>query len=292
MTWRVAAMTLLLLGSGAAAARVAPSELAALHVIGVVSRLGEEAEIKKVGFTAFSNKSTALRIADWRMDALVTSEAASALSSQFILKISPNDSSMIKDVKRELLHRLGPWDRRFVAMPESGLDAYLVFLPASLDFPYPSNQSVEGLGMLHDPHASSDKPGDQPEQFDGTAFAPSRPTAAIVYAVYDIYLVEAKSGRIIAVQEAEIPTRYHQTLAQRLWNGTPYAPIHYPHPHDYVASGIWSDTADALTDAQKQAMRDSLTSLIKTSVAYSLGLMGLTAGQTGAPPASATPPPG
>jgi hypothetical protein len=303
----VAALTTLC--PGAKAESISLPELNAIHVIGIFSKLGDEAEIKKVGFTVFGNRHTKLNIADWQINKLVTTEAANALSGQFQVKIPAFDTPVRKDDKESIFHNLiGPGESPFLAMPQSGLDAYLVFVPSSEDFPYPSNQSVEGLGMVHDPRSSSDQPGTHPAEFDGTIFAQRHPTAAVVYAIYNIFLVDAKSGRVIALQQAEIPTRYHQTLGQMLWYGVPYSPIRYPHPHEYVASGIWADTAEDLTEPQQQAMKTKLTSLIKSSVGYSLSLMGLTSvqvdnGQTSAqpgvnvpasapasPPTGATPP--
>lgn len=185
----------------------------------------------------------------------------------------------------------GPGESPFAAIPDSGLDAYLVFLPSSLAFPYPSNQSVQGLGMTHAPHMGSDAPGTRPGQFDGTIFASNNRTAAVVYAIYNIFLVDAKTGRVMAMHEGQIPKRYHQTFAQMLWYGAPASPVRYPHPHEYVPDGLWSNTADTLTDAQKQILRDKLTSLFKASIPYSLTEMGLAETSASGASPTATPSP-
>jgi hypothetical protein len=253
--------------------KIPTGRLDSIHILGVFSQFGDQAEIKKVGVTVFGNKLTYLPIADWNINELVITEVDHALAGRYIIQVAPLGMSIYKaDKKPDLRGFFKPRESPFLALP--GLDAYLVFQPATEAFPYPSNQSVSGLGMLHDHRANSDIPGTEPTSAFGFDLRTHK--SGVVYAIYDIYLVDAKSGDIIALQEAMIPTQYKQTLGQVFLYGQPYEPVRYPHPHQFVHDDIWSDTADALTDTQKKMFRDILTDLIKQSVSYSLGAMGLT----------------
>jgi hypothetical protein len=269
---------------GKARAETPPLDYAAIHVIGVVSQLDDEANIQKTGSTIFGDRLTKLPIADWRMNELVAGEVVKALADRFTIKVLSPGAPVLKHGDESPLQRLfrGEADP-FVAMPESGVDAYLAFLPGFQALPYPAAEQVEGLGMVHDPRASSDAPGAQPGQFDGTAFG-GHPGSAVVFAVYDIYLVDAKTGHVLAVQRSETPVRYHQTLAQVLLNGATFEPVPFPRPHEYVPTGLWSNNGESLTDVQKAELREKLSALLKQSVSYSIAEMGLPVTQWSVPP--------
>lgn len=256
-TLAFALFSLLLVPSAIAAS--GSDRLANIHVIGVSSNLGEKAEIKRVGAMVFGNKLSYLPIADWRLDDLATSEAIKALSGRFTARAAPIDDGLIAKIRAGFFgggHSLGDVVR---SLPPSDVDAYLVLLPGEENLPYPSSQEISGLGVYNQ------WPGiggpDLTHHFG----------EAVVHATFVAFLIDAKTGRLITYSIGKSSIVEKQSTLDMILA----VPRPLRSPHAFTGDTDWPTTADALTDAQKQKLRDDLVGVIKESVANTLNQMGL-----------------
>jgi len=270
---------------GTARAGTSPSfDYGGIHIIGVVSQLDDEADLEKTGAMIIGDHLAKLPIADWRLNALVETEVSNALSDRFTIKVLSPPGSVLKHPKDNPLQRLMRFEKDpFIALPDSGVDAYIAVLPGFEALPYPNKEVVEGLGMVHDPRAGPEAPDAPQAEFEGTIFAGHR-TSAVVYAVYDLYLVDAKTGHVIAAQRSELPPPEKPPPESTLFRMAPFEPVQYPRPHEYVPAGLWADTPESLTAPQKAELREKLSALLKQSVSYSIAEMGLPVTQWSVPP--------
>ena len=81
-TWLVALVWLAALPAAAATA----DEYANVHTIGIVSTVGGEFVVKRLGTMVFGNSETKLPIPSWGIDAWLTNAIARALSPRFAVK--------------------------------------------------------------------------------------------------------------------------------------------------------------------------------------------------------------
>jgi len=241
--------------------------LATIHSIGVISALGDRAEIDYVGAMVFGNRLTYLPISDWRLDELAGVEAAKVLADRFSVKQISADppmfanvhASMFKSEAKSLGEAMRP-------LTPSDVDAYLVILPTTEPLPYPSNQSISGIGVYRQ------WPG-----IGGADFS-LHTGEAIVHLTYVVYLMDAKTGRTIGGRPGATPATEKQSLTAKLLLVRPLSS-----PHAYTRDDSWPTTATALTEAQTATLHDDLVDLVKTSVGYTVGQMGLAAGATRSP---------
>lgn len=127
-------------------------DLPPIKTVGIVSDLGDKIRLQHIGFMVFSNKLTEGEFPDWRMDAHIAGVLEAGLKERFELravdfpkgKIAPD----LEDIS--LFEGSSPEDNmRANAKPANGEppDAYLVVWPSRRQV-YPTNQFVEGLGLL------------------------------------------------------------------------------------------------------------------------------------------------
>ena len=133
---------------GTAQARERPS----IKSVGIISDLGDMIHVQHIGFMAFSNSLVDVDLSDWQIDNFITADLEAALKDHYDLHgVSFDKGSIRPDL--EGLFWTGPSPRKNVrdhASPADGqpIDAYLVVWPFKRDLAYPSNQHVEGLGLL------------------------------------------------------------------------------------------------------------------------------------------------
>jgi hypothetical protein len=227
-----------------------------IHVIGVISSLGPQAEIKNIGATVFGNKLTHLPIADWGLDDLAVGEMEAELGARFTVRSTPIDLSSLRSVHADLFRSQGKYlEEALRALPPSDVDAYLVLLPDDESLPYPSNQWIFGAGAYRQKRGEGHHIGE-----------------GVVYLVYNIYLINAKTDRIMIEQRAGPVFDEKPSISDEL--------VLLPHalfcPHFYTDDADWPETAEQLTDGQKQTLRYDLTELIKDSLPQVLAKMKLT----------------
>ncbi len=247
---------LIVLGSvDRAAAKDPPPSLSNIHVIGVTSSLGTQAEIKTIGITAFGNKLTYLPIVDWGLDDLAVREIEGALGARFTVKSTPIDPSLLARVHSSLFKsQAKSLEEAMHAAPPNDVDAYLVLLPDEQFLPYPSNQSIFGAGAYRQNWGQGHHTGE-----------------GIVYLAYSLYLIDAKTGRTMMGQTAGPIFEEKRSFSDEL--------LVMPHsllcPHFYTNDADWPETAEQLSDGQKQTLRYDLASLIIGSLPQILGKMKL-----------------
>jgi hypothetical protein len=248
-------------------ARAPRPDLANVHSIGVISAVGDRAEITYIGALVFMNRLTYLPISDWRLDDLAAAEAGKALSDRFAVKPISADPAIFANVHESLFKsEAKSLEGAMHLLPPSDVDAYLVILPTTEPLPYPSNQSISGAGVYRT------WPG------VGGADFQLHVGEAIVHLTYVVYLVDAKTGHVIAGHLGVAPGKEKRSLtAKLLLVGTLFS------PHRYTHDASWPTTATALTTAQTATLRDALIDLIKSSVGYTVGQMSLGGGSTKPP---------
>jgi hypothetical protein len=134
------------------ASAVAARDLPPIKTVGVVSDVGDKIRLQHIGFMVFSNKLTPVDVPEWGMDAHITGVIESALRERFAI-------AAVDFPRGEIAPDLGgfalfggpsPKDNmRAKAKPAGAepIDAYIVVWPNRRNV-YPTNQQVEGIGLL------------------------------------------------------------------------------------------------------------------------------------------------
>jgi hypothetical protein len=202
------------------------TEYADIHVVGVISRIGDALTIKRVGSTVFTNSEQSLLISDWGIDRMITGLIVEALSPRFTVK--PIDATSLQssaDIKTFIQG----------LPPESVSDAYIV-ISKSQGQDLSSNQYLSGLGLYrHDLILGGHRYG--------------------IYAYYQVSVIDAKTGKIIDYGTSRLNDG-------GVFNSQP--------PFLMTEAENWSDTPDAMTETQRQAIKMEMTQLIQTSVPHTL----------------------
>lgn len=240
-----------------AAARAArPADLAAIHTMGVVSNLGDEAEIKVIGVTVFGNRLSRLSIADWGLNDLATARVVKHLSGRFAVKpVVAGDAGLANVHDSAFKSEGAALGEAIRALPPSDIDAYLVIQPESETLAYPSNQAVSGVGLYG--------PIRRGGVFD------TSPHPMMVHVIFAAYVLEAKSGRLIA-------RAFGETASSDRPPGFSLAMDSYhPYPHAEIAEGGWSAKDGSPGEADLAALRDACVGLLEDSLDYTLDKIGL-----------------
>lgn len=121
-----------------------------IKTIGIVSDLGDKVAVQHIGFMAFSNSRVVQDVPDWAIDAHVTSALSDALKASYDLKAVNFPRGGIAPELGRMWHSPSPDDNmRSNSKPADGqpIDAYVVAWPFRLEV-YPTNQTIEGIGLL------------------------------------------------------------------------------------------------------------------------------------------------
>lgn len=248
-----AAMAPLVLGPAVASAA---DKYANVHTVAIVSAIGEELALTKIGTMVFGNARSVLSISDWGIDAMVTRQIASALSPRFQIKNVSADTKALAKLEVPTLFSSGPSPEDVVrGLPaDNGVDAYIVVSPFWTEDGYGgTNQKLGGLGLYH--HETL---GDAMDA---------------MYAFYAINVYDARTGERLDYGTARI--------GESNWLGKML-------PWKVTSGSDWAETPGAMTDAQKADVRAAMTSLIQESLVYALQNANLVA-ETPAGGASAAP---
>jgi len=227
-----------------------PFRAETVHVVGVYSRPLDSIEVKSLGVFALGDSSIQVNGAEWGIDQVVEAEAESALSGSFVLKPTDLNPVALADVHDSLFGGVAPSLGKAVrALPPAGIDAYLIFLPDVEVLQYPLNgRSRVGLGVIK-------------------GFA-RRDLPAAIHLNYTVYLVDAKTGEVIA-QEQGTHDKHGQFMSS-------YVPMELT---DTSWPGKWADA----TDEQRSALQAKLMSMFKDSLGYTLRKMAASRALGGSP---------
>lgn len=232
----------------------ASKEYANIHTIGIISVLGDRIDLRKEGFTVFENAEYKLDL-DLKMDEQIVHQIEASLQPQFAVTKVDVDPGVASELAEGVLGQ-GRLRRQLLALPHAGIDAYIVVLPALV-------RGRQGLAVDHVSLGS----GQSGRMLRGLFGGPlgqlglSRDQATSVSAFYGVDVYDAATGRRLD-----------------------YGIAHYPSPGSLLGSEfptaacdptIWSDTADAMSDAQKSRLKLEMSALVSRSIAYTLSSAGL-----------------
>jgi hypothetical protein len=239
--------------SAQALAKIKPEDRASVHVIGLIVELGDQAEIKTIGVTAFGNTSSQLPIGDWGLNGLAQAELQKVLGGQYVVKPAPVDAATMATIRDSVKnHKKVPLPRLLQSLPASDIDTYLVLLPTSEGLPSPSNQSIDGLGVYHQ-----------------ARFGDAGGSNGVVYVSYVCAVISAKTTKVIGFA-AGLTANSDKPF--QLFGPTPDDPRF---PYVYISGGDWQPQAGALSERQKAFIKSEMTSLLTESIDYTLGKLGL-----------------
>lgn len=222
---------------------VPPNKLAQIKTIGVISVIGDLLTLKEVGTTAFSNSESKLPIADWDIDGLVERDTANALANRVAVQLTTvANRNAFANAEGRLFHSIDDELGDLVkALPQPGPDAYLVIVPNDVADPIGgTNQHLINIGLYH-------------RDFLGKS-------SSTEYAFFLAWLIDAKTGTMLARAGSCLPA-----------NDNPCAQI----AAIPAADQNWADTADQLTDVQKQRLKVDFTNLVHGGMQGMLFELGL-----------------
>ncbi|MEQ1866705.1 MAG: hypothetical protein ABL996_18870 [Micropepsaceae bacterium] len=219
------------LASPAAFARNLPS----IKTVGVVSDVGDKIRLQHIGFMVFSNKLTEGDFPEWGIDAHITSQLEAGLKERYELravdfpkgKIAPDldDIGLFEGPRPEKNMRVN-------AKPANGepIDAYLVVWQSSREV-YPTNQHVQGLGLL------------------------TQASRARTYIAITVTLLDGKTFEEIDTCAARVrPVSFGDPDGSYM-NVTPE---------------LFAESFDAMTPEQKKALEEGLKKMLNDGLAYCL----------------------
>ncbi len=239
----------MLLAATPVGAAKAPDPLADIRTVIVVSALGNDVAWQDIIYfdTSNTNDRHLVYHPDWNPDDIVKQKAVDALSGRFTVM----DESVAPDLLEGLLPGTtetisSKLQERFAGVtPMQGLDAYVIIH---------LRPSVEGLtGTLH---------------FDGLnvvrMVGAFNDTYFNVAADFQVTVIDARTGKAIASERAR-----HPMVEGNIFMG-PIA------PWEQCEKSLWAPTPEALTDEQKQQLRDEFYALAVKSLPYAFAAAKLT----------------
>jgi hypothetical protein len=236
--------------------RLTPETRASIHVIGVLVELGDQAEIKTIGITAFGNASSELPIGDWGFNDLARAEIQKVLAGAFVVKPAPVDAATMATIRDDIRNdKRVPRPSLLSALPASDIDAYLVLLPVGGSLPYPSNQSIRGLGVYREAG---------PSRYNAP-FAGNN----VIYVSYICAVISARTGKILGFSPA---LTANTDRPPQLFQMQPEQPRF---PHLYVPGVDLPRPASSLPEDRKAEIKNDMSSLLTESIDYTLGKIGL-----------------
>lgn len=245
-TRAISALVFIALSELSSASASDADKIANIHTIGIVSAIGHEAALQNVGIMVFTNGLEKVPIDDWGLDDAVIADATSLLSGRVTVRPVQYDRVTFATEKRGFIGAAHIPVEDLVAglTDREGIDAFLVIHIAELDDPVANtNQTVGGLGLYRHPLG-----------FKHTIAA---------YALYAIELVDARTNKTI---KGVVPRTGDSGFMD---------------PKFPIARGcsetLWPENAAAMTDAQRQALKQTVSGLVSISLPwglYELGLLG------------------
>jgi hypothetical protein len=214
---------------------VSARDLPPITNVGVVSDVGDKIYLQHIGFMVFSNKRTPIDVPDWGMDAHITGAIEAALKERYTLRAVDFPRGKIAPELGGLALFDGPSpdkNMRENAKPANGetIDAYVVVWPFRREV-YPTNQQVEGIGLL------------------------TQGERARLYTSLMVTLLEGHTFKEIDTCAVKIrPTSF----------GSPDG------SYMNEANDLFAESYEAMTPEQKQKLEQGLKAMVSDGVAYCL----------------------
>ena len=222
-----------------------------IHKIGIISALGDEITLQNYGTTRFEYSKTTTSL-DWDIDPQILKLVSGALQNRFTVSQVNADASRLRSLMFEN-DLLGGYK-----LPDStSVGRYLQLLPAAADvdafvvvlaganhlFTALGDYQLQGLGVVRRSNLFSSN-------------VPVNP-----YAAYDVLVVDAKSGKLIAWAYGNDQGRAHSGTMASL-----------------CSRDIRVKNVAELTKTQEAIIRDELKFLVFSSLSNTLKQIGLPSG--------------
>jgi len=214
---------------------VAPTDLARIKTVGIVSAIGDVIILNHVGTTAFTNDEEFNTKVDWGLDAAAVQSAAAKLDGRYEVRSVSYDAAPFAGPPRGfsgLFDKERPLGEivRDSVRPQ-GLDAYIVLRRDRQTLP---NQDwLEGLGL--DDH-----------NFLGIH------TDAI-YAAYRVAVIDGRSMKVLA----EMPATSKEPGDYFSGPGLPMQPVDH---------SLWGDSLATMSSEQQEKLQEGLRTLVDRSL--------------------------
>ncbi|HEX2594530.1 MAG TPA: hypothetical protein VHL34_23710 [Rhizomicrobium sp.] len=211
----------------------AANEYANIHVVGVISAIGDHISMTKTGITVLGNGGYKFPTSDWGIDAMVTRQIADALAPRFTVRKIEADVSEIREPD-DRTEEMSGFIRH--ALPPAGdIDAYVIV------YKYRCLQAC----------------GATPFRLFGLGFSHHQPLLGLtndkLYAFYRVAVVDARTLRTIDVGTAEFQTRWGPAS-----------------PYGDIASSAWEDEIENLTPEQQDAIKAAMMPMVQKSLSGAL----------------------
>jgi len=231
-----------------ATSATAGDRYANIHTVGIVSVIGDVVSMSSESlFTGGTKNACLVYVDDWRLDDAIVERIAALLSPRFAAKpvtISRASLFNLRDSESGI--------RRYITtLPkENGVDAYIVVSKRYLTASSGNGPNIFGLTVL-----------------DSAIGGPS------VFALYQIDVIDAKSGRQIAFA----------------FGHTGVGMLNFTEVQRGVDKSYWSATDSEFSAGQKQKLKSVVSEITLNSLPYALYTADLISGIPPAAPASSSP---
>jgi hypothetical protein len=209
-------------------------DLPPIKTVGIVSDVGDKMHFQHIGFMVFSNAHTAIDVPDWKTDAYITGLIEAALKDRYTLSVVDfSRGAIAPDLEPSLFSSPSPEDNvRANAKPANGqpIDAYVVVWPRRNEV-YPTNQQVEGIGIL------------------------TQGERARLFSALVVTLIDGHTFKEIDDCWARVrPTSFGEPDGSYM----------------NQANDLYAESYDAMTADQKQKLEQGLKAMISDGIAYCL----------------------
>lgn len=211
------------------------TDYGSVHRVAIISKLGANIHVEKIGITAFGSSRGDLAL-DWNVDDYVRSAIATIVGYRFTIIASGIDPNIFD--RPELFgHLAGEEAEKLKSVPVADrADAYIVVYPVEVLAGEPA-----GVVLSHD------------KEF----FTQHTSLSAMYY----IYVFDGRTGARLDYGTARIPANGHL-------GG-------YSIPVVDCGSDLWSDSIDQFTSIQKNSLKQEITGLLDRSLPFALNGAGL-----------------
>ncbi len=206
-----------------------------IKTVGIVADVGDKVALQHIGFMVFSNARNVQDVPDWAIDAHIAASLSEGLKGRYELRPVDYPRGEIAPELGRFLDDPDPEDNmRAKARPKDGepIDAYLVVWPSRSEL-YPTNQMVEGIGLL------------------------TQGSTARFYISLRVSLLDGATFK-------EIDTCMARVRDVSFWNPDKHFMNDAPDGYDDI------ETFDAMTPEQKQTMQTSLKQMLTDGMNYCL----------------------
>jgi hypothetical protein len=211
------------------------TDYSAVHRVAIISKLGPDIHLEKIGITRFDLKNSDMAI-DWGIDDYVRSSVATMIGPRFTV-IAPAIDPRIFDKPEILGHLSSEKFGKLNSVPIANrADAYIVVYPVEILAGEPA-----GVVLSHDKEFFTQHTS--------------------LSAMYWLYVIAGQTGAKLNYGTARIPASGHL-------GG-------YSIPVVGCDNDLWADSPDEFTNAQKTILKQEITVLLDKSLPFALKGAGL-----------------